>query len=144
MNVENGLTRLAVAVEHGAITALGKSALSRNRGTTPQHLSNQRLVRFGNVVGCGNVLPRHHEDVHGSLRVDVVECDDVIVLVHQRRGDLATHDLAEQAVHRSIIVDAGQQRRDSTATRGIPWTSHRMVSSSNLGHAATSPVTWSS
>ena len=52
----------------------------------------------GPLPGRHYLPSRHDEDVSRSLRVDVVERDDVVVLVNDRRLDLAVHDAAEQTV----------------------------------------------
>ena len=51
------------------------------------------------VVGAGDVhdrLPRHDQDVHGGLRVDVAEGDAVVVLVDDVGGNLSRDDLFEE------------------------------------------------
>ena len=60
-------------------------------------------------VQVARVRPRDDEQVAARRRVDVHERDRALVLGHDRRGDLARDDLAEQAVR----VGGGGHRRRS-------------------------------
>ncbi|MCY1206916.1 hypothetical protein D9M72_184990 [compost metagenome] len=62
-------------------------------------MANQGLVVFGEVGEGGNVLLRDYQEVHGGLRRDIVEGDDVIVFIELARGNLPGGDFAEQTVH---------------------------------------------
>ena len=46
--------------------------------------------------------------VGGGLWIDVVECEHALILVDDRRRDLAVDDLAEQAGHVDSLEQAGQ------------------------------------
>ena len=75
----------AQALLHPAREALGAS---RGAGEVVQV----------DVVQVPGVPPRDHQRVAAGPRVDVHECDRVLVLVHQLRRDLAGEDLAEETV----------------------------------------------
>ena len=59
--------------------------------------STRRVVRR-RVGERGDVPLRDDHEMHRRLRLDVVEREHVVVLVHLLRRDLAAHDLAENAV----------------------------------------------
>ena len=98
MNVEDGLTGVGVAVEDRAEATVAMSMFGGNRGAAPDHLADEAVVFCRQLVEAGDVPARDHEDVHRRLWIDVLEGDHAVVLVDQRRRDLAAHDLAEKAV----------------------------------------------
>ena len=53
----------------------------------------------GHVVGdVAVVLLGDHEGMDRRLRIKVVECDDLVVLIDNGRGDLVVGDFAEDAI----------------------------------------------
>jgi hypothetical protein len=97
--VEDGLAGVGVAVEDGPVATRIVAMVPGNRRRSPHHLTHQRVVFLRQVVQRGDVPPGYDEDVCRRLRVDIFERDQPIVLVHDRRGYLFRHDLAEKAVH---------------------------------------------
>ena len=82
-----------------------------DRRRAPDHLADDRVVARRQIVQRRDVSLRYDEHVRRSLRVDVVEREHAIVLVDDRRRDLARDDLAEEAV--------GHQRLRAIAVRAI-------------------------
>ena len=99
-------------VDDGAEAVRG-TLLARQAAGEGQHAAQRRLVAGLAFVERGHMRLGDHEEVHRGDRVDVVEGEDVLVLVDLLRGDLAAHDLAEDAVRHLILrpgfflVDAG-------------------------------------
>ena len=64
---------------------------------------------------------RDDQRVQRRLRVDVVEYEDAIVLVHHRRRDLLAHDPAEQTVAHRLLPG----RLSAAPTTSVPIDSVR-------------------
>ena len=103
VQVEHRLPGVGVAVEHGAVAALGVAALGGDCRGSPHHRADQAVVRTVEVVQRGDVRSRHDQHMHGRLRVDVLEGHEVVVLEHLLRRNLAGDDAAEQAAHARSI-----------------------------------------
>jgi len=99
MYVVDRLASEVVAVHHDTKTFLTAlffgETLSREKDMT----SERFVVIFAQVVEGRDVLLRNDEEVHGRLRRDVVEGDDLIIFIKLVRGDIPSHDLAEQTIH---------------------------------------------
>ena len=78
--------------------------------------ANQPIVARRELVQRSNVPFGNYEHVHRRLRVDVLERHHLIVLVDDRAGDQAIHDLAEETVLHVHLRAACC----STATLGMP------------------------
>ena len=46
---------------------------------------------------------RHDHDMSRSLRIDIAECDNVLVFIDDLRGNLAVDDLCEERSHDRVI-----------------------------------------
>src|SRR3989454_2466948 len=96
VHVEDDLVRVAARVDHRAPARLVEALLAgdlRRKGENGRH---HRAV--AHLIQRGEVALRDHQDVHRHLRLDVRERDGALVLAQFLRGDLACHDLAEDAV----------------------------------------------
>ena len=107
MEVEHRLPAVLAVVRDQAITgALQTFTAGEVPGDEEEPAEQRGIVHVG-VPHGPDVAPRDQQDVHGGLRVDVPEGDDVVVLVDDVRRDLSSGDLAEQAVaHRILSTDA--------------------------------------
>jgi len=108
MNVKHRLPCVGVAVEKRAVTVLGMSELAGEQRRASHHLPDDAVIGIGQVIECGDMGSWYHEDMGGSLRVDVVECDDPVVLEHDRGRDASFRDLAEEAVVRHRYQAPGE------------------------------------
>lgn len=98
MHMGHGLARLRARVEDHTVAAVRDA------------LRNSYLVGMRNEVGQQTVadrrklseirmmIARDHEDVDGSLRIDVAERDRSRLAGHNRRRYLGTRNTAEQAL----------------------------------------------
>lgn len=98
MQVEDRLSRIGVAVEHRSISAGAMTVVFGDRCRASHYLSNQRVVFRREVVQARDVPSRDDEDMRRCLRRDVFERDDVVVLIHDGRGNLSGDKFAEKAV----------------------------------------------
>src|SRR5437868_2116666 len=96
VQVEDDLVRVAACVDHRAPTRLVQALLVGDLRREGENGRHHRAV--AHLVERGEVPLRDHQDVHGHLRLDVRERDGALVLAQFLRGDLACHDLAEDAV----------------------------------------------
>src|SRR4029453_15447091 len=104
MNVKDGFGGIAVCIEHGAISAIGKAALFRKRGGAPCHLANDRIVLRHEIVQRRDMCLRDDEGMQRPLRIDVLESQEPIVLVENFGGNLTLDDPAEQAIAHSAFL----------------------------------------
>ena len=117
MDVEDGLARIRIAVENRAVSTFGVPVLCRQRRPATDHLAHEPVVVGTKVVQARDMTARHNEHVHRSLWVDVFERDQAIVGIDNRAGDLASDDLAEEAVgHRAIVVLSDRRPASAKAT----------------------------
>ena len=85
-----------VAVVDDQPEVVADAALAGDLPHRLQQLATEPLVV--QLRELGNVLSRHDQHVERRAGEDVVDRHDVVVLVDDGRGDLPSHDAAEQAV----------------------------------------------
>lgn len=85
-----------IAVVHDEPEVVADAALTRDTSHRLEETPAERLVV--EVGKPRDVPPRHDQDVERRAREDVVDGDDVVVLVHDRRWDLPRHDATEEAI----------------------------------------------
>src|SRR5579871_3997238 len=115
-----------------------------------QQPAPHRVLRGCQLRRRRDVLARDDEDVHRRLRVDVAERDDVVVLVHLGRGQVAGGDRAEEAVAhgcsrvaRTTSPSTPAPRTRSTPPRRVPASSQRTARYVAVRPWATPPSTLS-
>ncbi len=102
---------------HDGAEASGEPCSRARRPAMREHPAQHRahgVRRLGERVDM--LLGDDHE-VHRRQRVDVVEGEHVVVLVHLAAGNLALHDLAEDAVGHGRHPCAGRERIFSSMSR---------------------------
>ena len=97
MHVEDGLARFRSDVEHGAV-AVFDAALAADFGGSQMEPSYQFGILLLSFLQAANVLFWDDQHVRWRLRVDVLECEGVVVFVDFLGGNLAHDDSAEEAV----------------------------------------------
>ena len=98
MDVENGLARGAVGVEHGPVAFVGVPVFFRDGCRRPLHCSHQRIIMRGQIVQRRNVTARDDQDVQWRLRVDIPDRHQFVILMDEASRDLSCDDLAEEAI----------------------------------------------
>ena len=119
MDVEDRLAGVAICVEHGAKAARVQAPLLRNGCRSPHHLAHNSVVSRLKVVQRVDVPLGDDEHVRRCLRVDVVEGEQTIVFVHDGAGNLASDDLAEQAIRHTETITPQRRLRKPTYTRSM-------------------------
>src|SRR5262245_2064535 len=98
MDVEDRLSRIAVRIENSPEPARRDSAFPSNSCSPPHHLADQTIVFLTQIVQRGDVALGYDENVRGCLWVDVVECEQKSIFIHDGARDLSIDDFAEEAV----------------------------------------------
>ena len=94
MEVRDGLSAKR-AVIHDQAEALGELEFFREDAGGQEQVAEHRLIGGGGFADAGDQFFRDDEQVHGSLRLNVMENDAEVVLVLDLRGDFAVDDALE-------------------------------------------------
>src|SRR5437588_6657036 len=97
MQMEHRLSRTRADVEDGAVSLLDV-ALAGDFGGGEVTASDDLGVFGLRFLESGEVLLGNYQHVRGSLRIDVLEGEGVIVLVNFLRGNFVAKDAAKKAV----------------------------------------------
>src|SRR5690606_16057384 len=98
MQVIDFLAAFAAGVHHEAKAAImaGCAAVVKGQLLHERHHSTQPGGVVGSDVGQrAHVVLRHHQQVNGRGRIDVVKGDELIVFVNLLGGNVARGDLAK-------------------------------------------------
>jgi hypothetical protein len=98
MNVKYILAGGTIAVEHATITRLGNAFLRGDLLRRKKQIADQFSVLRFNVVDRGDVSLGDHQDVCGSLGIDVTEGQYLLVFINDIGLNFSGHHLAEQTV----------------------------------------------
>src|SRR5690606_1733812 len=112
---------------HDGAKAVGAALLACNPARRNHQTPHCRLVFLTEVSHRVDVRLGDHQHMHRRNRVDVVEGEDMLVLIHLLRRNLATCDAAEDAVAHapafcaardffSSMPDTPSRRRNSAST----------------------------
>ena len=104
MDMKDCLAGIAIGVEDRSVAARRQAAFAGDSGRPPHQFADEPVVLGAELVERRDMPFRYDQHVGRRLRVDVVEGDDAIVLVDQRRGNLTPDDFAEQAVGHTPII----------------------------------------
>ena len=97
VQVHDGLAAVRAAVVDDAVAAAEAFDLSDLRDGFKAARDPHAVLR-GYLVGAGNMSLGNDEDMHRSLRVDVTESVDILILIDLCAGDIPGDYLAEQAI----------------------------------------------
>lgn len=101
MDVGDGLAGLWACVEDDAVAAV-RDALADSHLMCVLDKVSQQVVASGGQLGqlgqVGVVVARDHQDVDGSLRINVTESDRSGIARYDRRRYFSGRNTAEQAV----------------------------------------------
>jgi hypothetical protein len=98
VEVIDGLAAALETVGDQAKPRLFKTKITGQRNGNLLEPAQQDTVLGSGVEERGDVLSRDDQEVHRSLRIDVVKGHDLIVLVGQFSRNLTTGDLAEKTI----------------------------------------------
>src|SRR6476661_3035604 len=97
VKMENGLPAVGVSVYHDAVAVVRDAAPPGDLCRGRKQMAEQSLVLFAGLVERIDMLARHHEDVNGSMRTQVVERNALPVLEKLFGRQFAADDLAKDA-----------------------------------------------
>jgi hypothetical protein len=109
------LAAVRIAIDDQPITALGDALLPRQIASHDEHVSNQRLILIGNIVGGGNGFVRDYQYVHGGCGPDVLKGDDAGIAVEHVSRQLTGYDFLEKCRHFNASEASGASRLAGTA-----------------------------
>lgn len=98
VNMKDGLTGVLSVVDHHPVSFFFKTLPGSNGLGDEKKMTDQFPVGDHNTVNVRYVLLRHNERMDRRLRIDILESDGELILVHKFCGDLSVDDLAEEAV----------------------------------------------
>jgi hypothetical protein len=98
MNMKYRLTCILPVVNDHSITALIQSLLRCYRTGNEEQMTDDLSVGNRNAVNIGNMFLWDDQGMHGRFRIDVFECDGMVVFVHESSGYLLIDYPAEQAI----------------------------------------------
>jgi hypothetical protein len=104
VEVEDGLSGAGADVEDGAVS-LFDIALAGDEGGGEVAAADEFGVGGLGLFQSGKMLFGDDENVSGSLRVDVFEGENVVVLVNFSGGNFAAEDAAKEASGGSVGHD---------------------------------------
>ena len=96
-------TVIGTVVRHN--TVIGHTEIRRDRRDHCEHLCHRRRVLCGHVTHARKVLFRNDQHVHRRFRLDVVEREHVLILIHFIGRDVPRDYLTKQAVHRHTLLN---------------------------------------
>lgn len=98
MEVLDALTSIISAVSDDTI-AVFKSGFGGDPRDHLENMCNDLAVFRRYSIDRGDVGLRDYKDVYRGLRVDVVKCEDGVILISLFRWDVSRNNFAENAVH---------------------------------------------
>ena len=97
MEVMDRLTRIVAAVGDNAIAAR-KAFILRYLCNNLENMGDDSRILFVYLRDGGNVLLRDNENVSRCLRSYITECEDELILINLRRGNIPRYYFAKQAI----------------------------------------------
>ncbi len=129
MQVIDALAAVFPAVPDEPITLSGDATGASHLGGHHYHMPGERAVCARELVERRDVYARNDEHVHRSLRVHVLDRDDLGIVMHASCGDLTADDPTEDACrvraargsHRfTIAAAAASVKRAAMAGNALP------------------------
>jgi hypothetical protein len=98
VNVENGLTGVAVGIEHGPVALVRIPVLFCDSGCGSVHRSDQCIVVGIEIVEGADVPAGNDQRMEWRLGIDVPNSYQFVILINESTWDLSRDDLAEETV----------------------------------------------
>ena len=92
------LAAIGTNVGHNAVAAFVHAKLLAQVGDGGVNVAQQCSVRFGKLCRRFNMLLGDHQKMHRCLRVNIIKCQQSVILIQLIGRDLARCDFAKQAV----------------------------------------------
>jgi hypothetical protein len=97
MQMENRLSSPRTDIEYGAVPLFNVALTGDVSGSEMAAPDDFGIIGPG-LFQSVKMFLRNDQNVRGRLRADVFKSENVVVLVHLPRGNLAAKDAAEQAI----------------------------------------------
>src|SRR4051812_42581005 len=111
VQMENRLPSAFTRIDDRAISCWQKLLLTRHSAGCFEELAQQlRPLRPRGRKCCFerfHVLLRQEQQMDGSLRANIADADESLILINSRRGDRTRDDLAEEAIrfrHEALLT----------------------------------------
>jgi len=98
MDVMHRLPPVGADVQHRTVSVIGDALGAGEVPGREEHAAQKVAMVIGSGVQGRNVLAGNHENMDRRLRIDVAKGHQVVVFMDDGRRDLASRDLAEQAI----------------------------------------------
>jgi hypothetical protein len=98
MQVIDFLTRPLPTVDNLTVAGLRNPFVSRQPGSSQQHSPNDFPVPIIEIIKRFDMLLGNHQEMHRRLRIDVFECDHLLVLIENTGLDFTSRDSTENAI----------------------------------------------
>ncbi len=98
VKVEDYLTSASFHVEKNLVACPGNPLLPGDLFRSPDHLGNDPFILLVEIIKAADVSLGDDEKMNRSVRMDILENDEVFVLINDRGGFLSPDDLAEGAI----------------------------------------------
>ena len=95
MKMEHRLTRIPSGVRHNAVPGPRQAFLFRDVGTGQQEVSQEIGILIAAVLHSRHMLLRNDQRMDGRLRVDIVEGQRAIILIHDLCRDRLLDNFAK-------------------------------------------------
>lgn len=103
MKVKHGLATMGTGIDDKAVPGIGNSLQFRNVVASQHQMSEQpniRILHFGNRR---HMFSGDDESMSWRLRINVVERDDHIVFINERRRNGPRDDFAKNAFAHEVV-----------------------------------------
>lgn len=129
VHMVDGLPAILAGVDHQSVAAV-EAQLPGEAGGLRHHVGEQFAVVGGEIVHRGVVAGRDHQNVHRSLRVDVVESNHSLIAVNEVGRDLTVDDSTEQAfshgTHHVLLPPTGAGHNYCGSNRSSGGRAHHL------------------
>ena len=98
MDMKDRLSDFAAVVDNQPISIIVEPALFSKRLRNKEQMPDELAVYMFDAVDVSDMLFRNNQDMDRRLRVDILECDSMLVFVDQFGGHLFFNNSAEDAV----------------------------------------------
>lgn len=96
--MKDGLPGIAAVIDDQSVAAFIKPAFFPERLCDKEQMPNKLPIDLFNTMDIPDMIFWHDQDMRWRLRIDVLECDGVVIFMDQFGGNLFLDDLAEDAV----------------------------------------------
>ena len=94
MKMENGLPGARPCIHHNPVS-FGDLKLARELSGDTMQMPHYRLILLVRFQRGREMFSGYHQQVHGSLRIDIVKCDAAFIVVDDPGGQFPGRDFAE-------------------------------------------------